>query len=183
MRRILALLFFIFMISSLSADIATSKELTVTAVIPEDSGVEFPENVIHMDRMYFSFDGTKEALLSTNQLDAGTLNIGMNEYRISLLYYGNQTKDYAFSLEVDTGEGWRDGNGNSIPIAARVVDASVSDDISVTESDTGSANVLIPPNGPRRGENAADIVLEWSGSPNSEPGTYTVDLDIYMYAI
>ena len=56
MRRILALLFFIFMISSLSADIATSKELTVTAVIPEDSGVEFPENVIHMDRMYFSFD-------------------------------------------------------------------------------------------------------------------------------
>lgn len=174
----------IFLLTAVLFAIEPAKnELVVTAMVPEDSGVEFPENVIHMDRLYFSFDGTRESLLSSDKLDAGTIEIGINEYRLSLLYYGNQMEDYKFALEVDAGSGWVDGKGNTIPIFARITDSTVTDDITVTESDTGSVSVLIPAKGPRRGENTADIILEWSGSPNLEPGTYTVDLDVYMYAI
>ena len=68
-------------------------------------------------------------------------------------------------------------------ISVRVVDNSEADDIKVTEMDMGSAEVTVPANGPRRGEAAADIVFEWSGEPDPEPGIYTVDVNLCMYAV
>ena len=184
LKFIFSLIFLLLCGINLFALSGTSENsLLVSAMIPEDSGVEFPSNVIHIDRMYFSIDGTEESLLTNEQLDAGTINIGMNEFRISLLYYGNQAKDYKVVLKADAGDGWSDRNGNIIPIVTYIEDSNVTDDISVTESDIGSADVVVPAAGPRRGEASADIVLEWSGDSDLEPGIYTVGLDIYMYSV
>ena len=182
-RLILIITLSILSLLALFAVEPSTNSLLVKAEIPEDFGIEFPENVIHMDRMYFSLTGEADSLLSSEYLDAGTIQLGMNEYRIMLLYYGNQSENYNFTLRADAGDGWVDAFGNIIPITVRLEDATVTDDITVAESDIGSVDVSIPAKGPRWGEHAVDIVLEWSGSPNPEPGTYTVELDLYMYAI
>ena len=161
---------------------AIEESLMVNAVIPEDYGIEFPE-AFHMDRLYFSYTQEADALISSDHMDAGLMQVGENEFRISLLYYGNQSKDYTFILEADADEGWRDDMGNVIPLDMKVVDATDTDDISVTERDRGSAEITIPAAGPRRGDAAVDIILEWLGSPDPEPGTYTADVNLRMYSV
>ena len=182
MKRILLLLI-LSLFYQLFAIEASESRIIVSAEIPEDSGIVFPENVVHLDRLYFSFGHDTTSLLSTYQLEAGVMEPGLNEFRFSLLYYGNQSEDYRIKLETDAGEGWVNGNGKTIPIVSRVEDSTDTDDISVNESNIGSAAVTVPARGPRSGEAVADIVLEWSGNADPEPGTYTVDLDIRMYAI
>ena len=185
MRKTIIMLMIIniFIISLLPAAVGKEDKLMVSAVVPEDYGVEFPLNALHIDRMYFSLTDNEDSLIPSDQLSAGTMHIGMNEFRITLLYYGNQSEDYSFILETDAGDGWRDSYGNIIPISVCVVDNSEADDIKVTEMDMGSAEVTVPANGPRRGEAAADIVFEWSGEPDPEPGIYTVDVNLCMYAV
>ena len=184
MRKRILLLVLIFVFSSLSYVYAVSspmeEKLIVNAMIPEDFGIDFPPDALHIDRLYFSYTREEDSLMYKNTIDLGVMELGRNEFRISLLYYGNQIIDKSFELSVDAGLGLVNEEGNILPVICRIEDASISDDISVVNTLDGEAQINIPATGARRGENVADIVLEWPDNPDLKPGLYEAYINLSM---
>lgn len=184
MRKRILLLVLIFVPYSLSYVYAVSspmeEKLIVNTMIPEDFGIDFPPDALHIDRLYFSYTREEDSLMYKNTIDLGVMELGRNEFRISLLYYGNQIIDKSFELSVDAGRGLINEEGNNLPIICRIEDATISDDISVVNTLDGEAQINIPATGARRGENVADIVLEWPDNPDLKPGLYEAYINLSM---
>lgn len=160
-----------------------TESLVVNAEVPEDYGIVFPQDALHMDRIYFSLqtDRADDYLISEKTLiDLGDMEIGLNESSLTLIYYGNQIDNYTFTIEADAGIGWYDEKGNNMPIEIKMEDPDTEDDIYVTEISNAAVSVTVPPAGPRRGDPVADVALSWELGLDLEPGVYSALLTLRM---
>ena len=167
-------------------DVLTGDTLVVNAVVPEDYGIVFPQDALHMDRLYFAvrIDDTDDYLVRTEVLDAGILSPDDNELRISLLYYGNQIGDYSFVLEAEAETDWMDDDGNTLPLQVSLDEnTDAEDDIDTVSIADSELAVSVPPVGPRRGDPVADIVLTWNESWDAVPGGYSAQLSLRMKSL
>ncbi len=185
------LIFFTFVLFILCAGCAMAADeiemktesLVVNAEVPEDYGIVFPQDALHMDRIYFSLqtDRADDYLISEKTLiDLGDMEIGLNEFSLTLIYYGNQIDNYTFTIEADAGIGWYDENGNTLPIEIKLTDSETDDDIYVAEISNSLVTVFVPSAGPRRGEPVADVFLSWNPGLDPEPGEYSALLTLRM---
>ena len=168
-----------------ATDDIKTESLVVNAEVPEDYGIVFPPEALHMDRIYFTLqpdaENVSDYLMSEETLiDLGNMDIGLNEFRISLVYYGNQINPYAFTIDADAGIGWYDEKGNNMTIEIKMEDPDTEDDIYVTEISNAAVSVTVPPAGPRRGDPVADVALSWELGLDLEPGVYSALLTLRM---
>lgn len=175
---------FVILISiiAMSAFALSEESLEISTIVPEDYGIEFPEDAMHIDRLYFAFetsDGysylSKSAPLVINSMDT-------NSFRLVMLYYGNQSHDYNVGLQFEAGQGWlpQDIGNDNVPIIIELNRSNGPQDIEVENVDYGKVNLYIPPVGPRRGDKALDVDLMWDGYHTLMPGIYEADINITM---
>ena len=177
----------IFILISVYLFSVSEETLTVSTTVPEDYGVEFPGQYLHMDRLYFAImtsDGY--SYLSEHAPLFINYNSSMGKYCINLLYYGNQSTSYDVVIEVDPGLGWvrnDDVDELNVPIVIELAKSDGPQDIRVDDSGERQVALSVPPAGPRRGEKVLDINLSWDGYGQLSPGVYEADLKITMTTI
>ena len=175
MKKIVQILIVTFISIQLFASLnEKSTVLNVNATVAEDHGIIFPENVYHMDHIYFEIDST---LVSNKGI---TIDYERGSMDMSLLYYGNQSTEQNFVFSLPLEMWWLNGNKEVVKIDAAFSDASYEDDITVAMNGVRSVVVTIPPTGPRRGEKILNINFSWSLSPDLKPATLTFPLDLQL---
>lgn len=187
MKRVLILVVLVFQILiPVSADEA--KRVTVKTRVPEDFGIDFPKNVLHMDHLYFAFINENDVEFIPNGLvDFGVMEKGDNSVRLSLLYYGNNGDPYVVRLTIEEGLGWTIASPEGdvyIPVSVEISQIeNGKDGISVLQLYPASAVITVPATGPRRGDKACEIVFAWENADDVFPGEIESEININMEII
>ena len=182
MRRVL--LCFLLVLFSLSAFSADPEHLQFTAVIPEDYGVHKPSDAWSIDKFVFEkYDGT---LITSENVRLEELSESLEEFELTMLYYGNLGYQYNIRVGIDPGNGWymnQDGNKYLIPIDISYSEPDeITEGISVDEAAMNdSIGIQIEPVGPRRGEAVLDIGFAWEIGRDVLPGEYSADVKFSIF--
>lgn len=184
MKKTLILLIVVFSILT-QVVFAESQTLNFIMTVEEDYGVNIPDDVIRLDRFVFEYidaAGTPQ-LLSESTFDVGELIVGDNTTIITLRYYGNLSKDYEVRVSGDIGAGWDVGN-KYIPVNISFVGSEDKpDDVTVTETRYGEAEILIPASGMRTSVPIVDLILNWDGDAELFPGEYIANLVLELSVV
>ena len=161
------------------------EKLEVTTSVPEDFGIVFPSDALHIDRLYFAFKSSDGYSYLTENMPLIINSMEANSLHLVMLYYGNQAETYNVRMEFDVGQGWVSNEiaGSVVPITIDLDKSDGPQDVMVENVDYGVVNLSVPPAGPRRGESVLDVDLGWDGYYDLEPGMYETDLNIRMTTI
>ena len=186
-RIILTLFVFICFVTCLFAFDERDQELLFTVTIPEDYGVFKPIDALSLDKFVFEIDDP-DILLTSDNLDIGTMFDNTGSFDFTLLYYGNQEMQYDARIVVNTGMGWYMEKNNefySIPISVTYSEPSdIGEGITVDKYEVNDGvGVHIPATGPRRGDSVLTVSLEWEDDFDAPAGEYQASIGIAVEAI
>lgn len=183
MRKVL--LYFTFLFLSVSVCAIEPEHLQFTAVIPEDYGVHKPADAWSIDKFVFEkYDGS---LITSENVSLDELSDSLEEFELTMLYYGNLGYPYNIRVGIDPGNGWyKSQNGNTylIPIDIAYSEPDdIEEGISIDEvAVNDSIGVQIAPSGPRRGDAVLDIRFTWEIGRDVIPGEYSADVKFSIFS-
>lgn len=182
MKRLIIAILIVF--NFISAGFAYEPEiLNFTAVIPEDYGVVFPEEAVHLDKLYLGVSsGYGEGLIKDPYITLVAPGGTTCEYAIDFLYYGNNGESYDVSLEASSPGliSAEDSSYESIPVAIRFVDMNGDDGIVSKEKPNEIVEITVPPAGARKGDLVTTMVLSWELPLDILPGEYYSEINLEL---
>lgn len=178
-------LYFTFLFVSVFVSAIEPEHLQFTAVIPEDYGVHKPADAWSIDKFVFEkYDGS---LITSENVSLDELSDSLEEFKLTMLYYGNLGYPYNIRVGIDPGNGWykrQNGNTYLIPIDISYSEPDdIEDGISVDEvAVNDSIGIQIAPVGPRHGDAVLDIRFAWEIGRDVIPGEYSADVRFSIFS-
>lgn len=187
-------------LASLAAQDDAGSVLHVTARVPENYGVAFPDSALRFGDFVFEvkfnlklesgveFEERDDcrALLSNDRLSIGDLQPGLGNFSFTLVYYGNLSKPYRTEVLIDPNPAWRlEGNEeSSVPIEVTMKrNDSCDPDVACQSYRDGQVYIEIPPAGPRSDVPVLDVEVSWDGGLDLIPGNYSTDLHLNLRTV
>ena len=174
-RRLLVVLFLISIV--VSALIAEPGGVSLT--IPDDYGIDVPENVLMFGKFVIELNPESEARQLLRSSDVSVVD--SDDISLRLRYFGNSSSVYAVDFYADAFIGAEEGFFpvmDSVVITGAVKDGSV-----VVKERTGSgADIRIEPGGLKRGISVADVSLDLDIPQDILPENYKIGLLLSLSA-
>lgn len=158
---------------------AITETIHFSAVIPEDHGIIFPDNVLRLDHLFFSMDNV---LIDEEE----TTDVGMdlsNSFIVDIIYYGNLSSDYEVTLSANASSGWLSGDNplEYIPINISFREFLGENGIKSTVVDSDdSLDISVPASGPIRGQKVGEMIVSWESGLVLQPGMYDMELNLSL---
>ena len=183
LKRIIVIVLLLISVFPLAFSDYESESLILETVVPENYGIHTPDDAVELGQFLFQFEtepGTSE-LLTDSRIVIDNIEQKYFE-ELTLLYYGNLSEEYNVEISIDTGSGFISSNHDNgvIPVS---VSFSEADDKGegitiIKDEEYSKANIIVPPTGPRRGEETLTITLSWQDVRDVIPGRYEMELYI-----
>ena len=179
-------LFFVF-VSAVSFTLH-AETLSISTVIPDDFGIQFPADALMLDRFAFELwtaDGNN-GLVYSDRIDIDDYVEQDGSLSLVALYYGNLSYVYKVQLVAKCFSGWRNSvsqQDTSIPIKVDIIPIVESDDVVFCSCMDDAAFIEVLPAGPQRGIPVAEIELSWNDARDVVPGNYYANLCLEVVAM
>lgn len=187
MRKTICILMILLMASFLPADERTDASIYFTAEIPEDWGINYPEDALRLDDIFFEIKGTdKDGSLVGKDGDVEVVFFGGHDsIELDLLYYGNKSETYTFEITSPESGNWRDSEVSALDVDVSFAPYAGNNGIESRNplSDASSLIVEVPPTGPRRGEKCGTLIVSWKSDMDLAPGSYDLRVDLVMRSV
>lgn len=179
------LLTFIFTCSLFSDD--KDALLTVNVSVPENWGVNKPEEAVSIDHLVLEMNLSSESarLVNNTAFSLGSLDTLSDDLSIDFLYYGNLENDYVVRIKKEGITDFvSDKSPYSISFDTSFAPADFSDDnVSVSVVNNDEVLLKIAPEGPVNGKKVLKMNLDLEDAALLVPGTYSAQILLELESV
>lgn len=167
------------------------KTLEVSAIVPLDYGVVFPDDGLCIDRLYLAMESAEgdRTFLSVNNssVNAGLITEYPEGMVFQFLFYGNLSHPYQVMISADAGKGLvlqSEDNQSSIPVVLGFEIPEVGhENVDLQLLDDTTAMLHVETLGAVSALDVLELRIRWDESPEFIPGNYKADLSLELTVI